>query len=187
MTTPTRARVEVSQYHGLRMSVEEYLALPEEKPYLEYVDGIALQKPMPNMEHGQIVAELTIELGMYARAHGGRLGPEVRAAFERSETYRLPDLSYWAPGRTASDDSIPSLAVEVRSPDQSLQELRNKCRFYRTNGVDACWLIDPRLRIVEVFEGDDDGRRLDREGALESAFLPGFSFPLTDLWAVLER
>ena len=37
-----------SRYHGVRMSPEQYLALPEVKPYLEYVDGVVLQKPMAN-------------------------------------------------------------------------------------------------------------------------------------------
>ena len=50
---PTRPRWQ-SKYHGVRMTPEEYLALPEEKPYLEYVDGVVLQKPMPNEEHGRI-------------------------------------------------------------------------------------------------------------------------------------
>lgn len=40
------------------MSESEYLALPEEKPYLEYIDGVVLQKPMPNKSHVLLIEEI---------------------------------------------------------------------------------------------------------------------------------
>jgi Uma2 family endonuclease len=176
----------LSKYHGLRMTEEQYLALPEEKPYLEYVDGVALQKPMPNSQHGDLVGRITYFLGGYAELHGGKYRPEARVALGLAPNYRLPDTAYWAPGRLSGDDSLPTLAVEVRSPDQTLDELRTKCRFYRANGVDVCWLVDPASRTVEVFEGARDADRLPAEGTLESPLLPGFSVPLAKLFAVLD-
>jgi Uma2 family endonuclease len=82
---------------------------------------------------------------------------------------------------------VPSVAFEVRSREQSLAELRRKCRSFRANGVDVCWLIDPYARWVEVFEGARDGERLPEDGVLETAVMPGFSVPLADLWAELDR
>lgn len=37
-----------------RMSLEEFLALPEidEKPYLEFHDGVVTQKASPKLRHG---------------------------------------------------------------------------------------------------------------------------------------
>ncbi len=175
-----------SRFHGVRMTPEEYLALPEEKPYLEYADGVVLQKPMVNSRHRDLTGELTLELGLYARRAGGKFGPEGRIAFPHARAYRLPDTAYWAPGRPSGDDSLPTLAVEVRSPEQSMNELRVKCRFYRANGIDACWLIDPESRTVEVFEGDTDGITM-AEGTLTSGHMPGFMLALSDLFAVLDR
>jgi len=40
------------------MTPEQYLALPQEKPYLEYVDGMVLQKLMPTFDHGALVIRL---------------------------------------------------------------------------------------------------------------------------------
>ncbi len=177
----------LSKYHGLRMTEEEYLALPEEKPYLEYVDGVVLQKAMPNDQHGDLVVELVLALGPYAKSRDARLRVEARSRLGDAPSYRLPDASYWSPGKDRSDDSVPSLAIEVRSPGQSLSELRAKCRFFRSSGVEVCWLFDPATRIVEVFEGHVDGARLGAEATLESPLLPGFSLPLSDLFAVLDR
>ncbi len=168
------------------MREDEYLALPEEKPYLEYIDGMVLQKPMPNEHHGLLAEELIIEIGLYRRRHGGSSGPERRVRLPDGSGYRLPDAAYWAPNRATGDDSVPSLAVEVRSPGQTPAELRRKCRSFRANGVDVCWLVDPASLTVEVFEGELDGAPLSADATLQTPVMPGFSLSLTELFAVLD-
>jgi len=176
-----------SRYHGVRMTPEQYLALPEEKPYLEYVDGMVVQKPMVNSAHAKLAALLAMQLGLYTRrVGGGHVGVEARTAVGSLPNYRLPDVTYWAPGRPSGDDSLPTLAVEVRSPGQTAAELRAKCRFFQRNGVDACWLVDPEARTVEVFEGGQDGGVLSESATLTSAHLSGFALPLRELFAVLD-
>jgi Uma2 family endonuclease len=175
-----------SQYHGRRMSEAEYLALSEEPPYLEYVDGVVLQKPMPNADHRKLIRELIILIGLYGRAHGGDSGPEGRVRLPDGSGYRLPDTAYWAPGVESGDDSVPTLAIEVRSPGQPLATLREKCRAFRRNGVGVCWLFDPATRSVEVFEGSKDGARFEGE-SLTSDALPGFELNLPQLFAVLDN
>ena len=168
------------------MSEAAYLALPEEKPYLEYVDGVVLQKPMPNKDHRRLIEELVIEIGLYRRQAGGAAGPEGRVRLPDGSGYRLPDTAYWAPGVTDSNDSVPTVAVEVRSPDETMQSQRAKCRAFRRNGVQVCWLIDPVSRSVEVFEASRDGERLPADGALETSEMPGFRLALADLFAALD-
>ena len=185
MATKTEAMLR-SPYAGKRMSVEEYLALPEEKPYLEYVDGVVVQKAVPNRQHRRLVAAIDERLGELRKRHGGDYGPEGRVQLN-SGRYRLPDTAYWAPGRPNDDDSIPTLAVEVRSPDETIASQREKCRQYREAGVDVCWLVIPGSRTVEVFEGEHAGRVLGSQDMLSSAHLPGFTLPLEDLFAVLDR
>jgi Uma2 family endonuclease len=168
------------------MSEAEFLSLPEEKPYLEYVDGVVLQKPMPNKNHSRLVKLLILALAAYERTHGGDSGPDQRLRLPDGSGYRVPDTSYWAPGRDDSDDSVPSVAIEVRSPDQTMAELRRKCRSFRENGVDVCWLVDPASRTVEVFEGSRDAERLSGDAVLETPVMPGFRLPLNELFAVLQ-
>lgn len=180
-------RIPVSRYHGRRMDEAEYLALPEEKPYLEYVDGVVLQKPMADEFHGRLVAFLDYMIYGYKLLRGGDVGPERRVRLADGSGYRLPDTAYWAPGRPSGNDSTPSVVVEVRSSDQAMAELRRKCRAFRANGVDCCWLIDPYARNVEVFEGERDGARLAEDEPLETTVMPGFSVSQAELWAALER
>lgn len=179
---PTRPKWQ-SKYHGVRMTPEEYLALPEEKPYLEYVDGVVLQKPMPTTEHAKLALEVGTFLRLWTREHGGSAGVEARSRLGDLPSYRLPDVSLWAPGVPSSGEAIPSLAVEIRSKDQTMNELREKCRVFRRSGVEACWLIDPVARTAEVFEGDRDGMVVD---VLKAECIPGFELGLVELFAVVE-
>ena len=180
---PTRPKWQ-SKYHGVRMTPEQYLMLPEEKPYLEYIDGVVLQKPMPNEQHGELAFELSIHLGAWMKVHKGRAGVEVRARLGELPNFRLPDISYWKPGIARGNEAPPTLAVEVRSKDQTLAELRRKCDFLRSTGVEACWLIDPVARSAELFEGRRNGVAVE---VLRAECLPGFELPLAQLFEVLDR
>ncbi len=180
-----------SNHDGRRMSLEEYLALPEEKPYLEYVDGRVSQKVSPRRKHWTLAVALSHYLFDYSRAAGGRAGVEPHVMFVAAGNpqYLVQDVAYWAPGKPQGDDLVslpPTLAIEIRSPEQTMRQLRDKCRFYRANDVDACWLIDPEGREVEVFHDEHDGRRVPSGGVLTSSSLPGFSLRLSDLFALLD-
>ncbi|MGE0599768.1 MAG: Uma2 family endonuclease [Dehalococcoidia bacterium] len=182
---PTRPKWQ-SRYHGARMTPEEYLALPEEKPYLEYVDGVVLQKPMPDEEHSELARELAYHLTVWLKKKKrGRAGIEARARLGDLPNYRLPDISYWKPGIARGEQAPPTLAAEIRSRGQTLAELRRKCEFLRSTGVEACWLIDPVSRTAELYEGrKKSGTNVD---TLTAACLPDFELSLSDLFAILDE
>ena len=77
------------------MTPEQYLTRPEEKPYLEYIDGMVLQKPMPNEQHAQIALEVGYHIRLWLRGKKGRAGVEARARLGDLPNYRLPDVSFW--------------------------------------------------------------------------------------------
>ncbi len=174
--------------HGL--SIDEYLALPEEKPYLEYIHGEAVPKMAPDWLHFNLAKRILVALAAYESAHGGSSGVEGRVYFDdsRDPRYLLPDVAYYAPGRPQRAGSAmapPTLVVEIRSPGQSLEGQREKCRYYCHHGVDVAWLVDAEARAVEVFEGQLH-RTLEPGEMLTSAALPGFSLTVADLFAGLE-
>ncbi|MEP6871334.1 MAG: Uma2 family endonuclease [Anaerolineaceae bacterium] len=184
-SSPTSAaQTCLAAYHGMRMTEDEYLFLPEDKPYLEYIDGWVLQKPMGDEEHGALGGEFIIRLGAYRARFGGRLGPEMRARFPEAN-YRLPDVSYYTKGMRFGAQLPPTLAVEIRSPGQTHNELRAKCRFFGANGVDECWLVDPRMRTVELFSSEGEFI-LGTDQTLDSIALPGFELALGEHFAVLD-
>jgi Uma2 family endonuclease len=175
-----------SAYHGLRMTEEEFLELPEEKPYLEYVDGVVLQKPTANAAHRRIVFNLNGAFFVYMQDRGGDAGPEGRVRLGDLPNYRVPDMSYWVPDIPSGNDSLPTLGVEVRSPGQTMDELRAKCRFYRRSGIAVAWLLDPRSRAVEIYEDEREGDLLAPGEKLRSPHVPGFAITQEDLFAGVQ-
>jgi Uma2 family endonuclease len=175
------------------LTIEQYLALPEgEKPYLEYIHGEAVPKIMGDWRHIELVTELILLFAEYRRRFGGHLGPEGRTEFtEPSGThFLLPDMAYWARGRPFRGDRAmhpPTLAIEVRSPTDSMSNLRKKCRLMREAGTDVCWLVDPISETVEVFEGAADAVVFRGADAVSSFHLPGFTMSVEGLFAVLDN
>jgi Uma2 family endonuclease len=176
-----------------RMTVEEYLALPEDdKPYREFVDGEILEKVMGDSRHSDVQQFLAAEIGAYRRAHGGRGRPEGRVRFDtaRGREFRLPDYSYWAPGTPWSDGRFllpPTLAIEIRSPGESMADQRAKCRYFREHGVDTVWLIDVVGHTAERFEDGVDGEPIAEDGALTTAAVPGLRIDIARVWDAIEE
>lgn len=164
------------------MSAREFLALPEEKPYLQYIDGVVEQKPMVNANHGRIVGRLDGKFFVYAEKYGGDYGPERRTGPSGVGDYLLPDTGFWLAGTPSGDDTVPGVAVEVRSPNQSLTKLREKCAGYLPDGSAAAWLIDPEAKTVQVVE--KESTRLRRKGdTLTCTVLPDFDVELDWLFS----
>ena len=174
-----------------KLSVQQYLAMPEEPPYSEYVFGGVVQKMAPQRKHVSLVDELSYFLGGYRRRVGGFSGAEQRVQFEteRGPEFRLPDYAYWSPAKPQGAGQTllpPTLAIEVRSPGETMDSQREKCHYYLRHGVDLAWLIDPEQRSVEVFENANTGAVLAADAVLGSPRLPGFELALTTLFAALE-
>jgi Uma2 family endonuclease len=172
-----------------RMTVAEYLALPEEKPYLEYVCGEVTPKVAPSFEHSVLALELGGYLRDCCREHGGVAGVEPRVRFldEPRGRVHVLDLGYWAPGRPIGDHramSPPTLAIEIRSPDQSLNEQR--CATMRRFGVPGTWLVDPEAHTIETAE-DETERVFGPGDTLTSAFLPGLAIDIDALFSGLDQ
>lgn len=155
------------------MSLAAFEALPEARPGLEYWDGLVVQKAVGKRRHGRLQRRLAALFDAYQAEHGGDSVTEGRVFFA-GHGHLLPDLAYWAPGKPQGNDEVllpPTLAIEIRSPDDSMAERRRKCRDMRRFGVDACWLLDPETRQAERFEGEAAAAPF-AGGMLQSASCP---------------
>ena len=109
---------------------------------------------------------------------------------------RVPDVAFasWArfpEGRvpTAPIPSLaPDLAIEVLSDSNTPREMRRKRGEYFTSGVRLVWLVDPEPRTVSVYTAPEEVSELGEDDTLDGGdVLPGFSLPLRDLFAELDR
>src|SRR5262245_61420499 len=187
---------------GIDMSEDEYRETLAHAKRFEFTNGVVTAKRGPYMtpkSHVAIAEEISAAFREYRQARGGFGGqtPTTNLSQGPDRVYRLPDFAYWAPGRCVGDSIFdpPTAGIEIVSPDQSLADLRAKCRFYdlrakcrfyRSRAIDVCWLIHPEQRWVEVWDARQDGARVAEGGALESAALPDFRLDLARLWAAID-
>src|SRR5688572_88055 len=126
-----------------RLTLEEFLRLPEESPALELIDGVVTQKVAPQWLHGWIQGAFVAHINGFAvpRRLAGAF-TEIREAFGRDSlvpdigVYRWGRIPRSATGRLVNAPPIPpDVAIEIISPDQSRAELIEKGRRYLGHGV----------------------------------------------------
>ena len=174
-----------------KLTLEQFLALPETKPGCEYIDGEVAQKTMPTTAHIVIQRLLSFVFTLFLRDHPlGEAGPEWRCIFgpPGAEQARLPDFAFVSWAHLSGDAwngphrGPPDLAVEVLSPDDRPGAVAAKIVFYLLHGVRLVWLIDPDERTVQVFTADGESRVLHDEDTLDGGnVLPGFAVHVRDI------
>ena len=81
----------------------------------------------------------------------------------------------------------PDLAVEVISPSESADQMWQKVVQYLEAGVRLVWVEHPRSRTVTEYRSADVILLLHEHDDLRAEdFLPGFTFPLSELFAPLR-
>jgi Uma2 family endonuclease len=77
----------------------------------------------------------------------------------------------------------PDFVVELRSPSDSLETVREKIKEYMANGAQLGWLIDPNTRQVEVYHPCQEVEILDNPKTVSGdPLLPGFTLDLAGIF-----
>jgi len=170
---------------GRRLTLDEFLALPEEKPALEYLDGVVTQKVSPRMRHGRIQWIFCQAVNDYGEPLRLAMAvAEIRATFYGPRWSPVPDVGVYRweriprrpDGELDDDANVPwDIAVEIVSPEQSRAEQEAKCRRYIANGIEIALMIDPARKDAVRFGADGSRVELRGEDRIDlDAVLPGF-------------
>jgi len=85
-------------------------------------------------------------------------------------------------GREEEKPYVPSIAIEIQSPENTLQKMREKADYYLGNGTRMVVLVYPQKQIVEV-RTPDEHLLLTIDDTLDGGnVLPGFKLALRDLF-----
>ncbi len=177
------------------LTLDEFLALPEEKPALEYFDGVVTQKPPHGPRHSRLQSKLAEYVNQYAEPRELAIAfPELRTTYAGASP--VPDVAVYSWSRLQLDASgelledclaPPDIAIEVASPGQSLSGLVRKCRWYVEHGASIALLVEPRRRIVRDFRPGQPPRMLSGADDLNLGdVIPGLALRVEDLFAVLR-
>jgi Uma2 family endonuclease len=181
-----------------RLTLDEFLALPETEPASEYLCDEVVPKPMPSGIHAVLQRILTMLIWSVAGpGRLGQVGSEWRCVFgpPGGERAFVPDVVFilrerLAPGRAGLAGTFraaPDLAVEILSPEQPVARFVAKVQFYLRHGVRLVWVVDPDAETVTVFAPDRDAVTLRGADVLDGAdLLPGFQTTVAAIFAELD-
>lgn len=179
-------------------SVEEFWEiahLPENADLrLELIEGVVYKMPPAGGEHGEIGANLLIEIGTQVRQN--KLGHITTAETgyilftneSGKPTVRAPDVGYISYARLP--DRLPptyiplppDLAVEVVSPNDGAEEIERKIDDYLRAGVGMIVFVYPASRTVNVYK-DNSVTRMSGDDVIDFGdLLPDFSLPLSEIF-----
>ena len=178
-----------------RPTLEEFLKLPEEEPALEFEDGRVTQKVSPKGRHSVLQGALVKLFDRFAEPRKlARAFPELRATYA-GRSY-VPDVSVYRWDRIPADDTgkvaddffePPDIAVEVVSPEQSVNALVRRCLWYVANGVGVALLVDPADDSVLVFSPEQSPKALHGPDRINlDDILPGFEIAVEQLFDSLR-
>lgn len=189
-------RVRFSPFPGIA-TVQDVLDIQRQEGKLcELVNGVLVEKVMGYNESSLAVflAGL-LNAFVIPRNLGLITGPDGTVELT-ADLVRIPDVAFTSwdrlPGRQRPAAPIPllapNLAVEVLSRSNTPGEMAVKRRDYFTAGVELFWEIDPNARTVAVYTTVANVTTLTAADSLDGGVvLPGFTLPLRNLFAELDR
>lgn len=178
----------LGNYHGLKVTREEYLDLDDDGNKYDMVDGVLIMAPSAEFEHGKLQVLFSHLLRTYLdKKPLGELAAEIDIFLPDGGDVLRPDASFILNENThiikKHIHGAPDLVVEVLSESTRSRDLGVKADRYLKCGVKEYWIIDPQTRTVQAWIN-----RLNlwekREGsAPESELLPGFSVAADQLFS----
>ena len=143
-----------------KISLEEFLLLPETKPASEYVDGQIYQKARPQGKHSTLQIKFSSAINQVGQPQKLAFAfPQLRCTFGGCAV--IPDLAVFEWSRISRNSQgeientfeiAPDWIIEILSPDQSSSRVINKILFSLKNKTKLGWLIDPAEKLVLVFK-----------------------------------
>ena len=179
-----------------RISLDEFMALPNDGNRHELVRGEVRTMPPPKGEHGLIESAITEELGRYLRETALAVGWEPGqgresrnrlvgfvASGEFGLRFSIPDDPTQVRGadvvyvpakqfasvswdRSEYFPTVPQLVVEVVSPSESADDVAEKVQDYLAGGAHRVWCVYPRRHVVHIYDIDGPMRFVGAGGNL---------------------
>jgi Uma2 family endonuclease len=190
-------RIRFQPYPGTATEVDVLTALGASRKRLcELIDGVLVEKAMGYTE-SLLASYLIVVLDAFVRPRNLGLvtAPDGTIRLWPGRV-RIPDVGFFSwdrlPGRRRPPEAIPllapDLAVEILSAGDTAAEMRLKRQDSFQAGGRLVWEIDPAARKVRVYTAVDAVTVLTEAESLDGGVvLPGFTLPLRELFAELDR
>jgi len=171
------------------VSLDEYLHTAYE-PDRDFVDGVLLERHVGTQRHAFLQGILVVFFSRYRKSHRIYAFPECRLLVNAATgRHRIPDVMVleapYVKGKVAVD--VPAITVEIKSPDDTFDDLVDRCFDYEKLGVLNIIVMDPdnqrawlfRQGTLQLLSGETTRLRLFRDER-------GIDFPFDQLFAEID-
>jgi len=173
------------------LSLEEFLALPDDDKKYELDRGELVVKPMAGRIQVRIAGRIHGILFKFADERRiGEVYSEAQYVLAREPEgiSREPDVSFLSKERLRAMpegthfEGAPELVVEVVSPSNTAEELDLKIEQYLAAGAQEVWLAYPKTRSVHIHKPDGQILKLRDSDTISCALFPGWSARIADFF-----
>lgn len=145
---------------------EEFLELDNKtEEFLEYIDGQIFNQASPSTMHQTVSMNLSVEFKLYFKNKQCKV---FHAPFdiilkndkEQHTNKVIPDISVICDKRGLNDKNyigVPNLIVEILSSSNQAHDLITKMNLYQRFGVKEYWIVNPKLKFVQIYSLNKDG------------------------------
>ena len=177
------------------LTADDLLELHSKGVRGELIRGVLYETMSVGVNHARTVVNVTIALGTFVKSRrlGSVMASDMGVWLERDpDTVREPDVAYISAEKMPLGVSvpgyaevIPDLVVEVASPSDSSQSLKEKAMMWLDFGVPLVWVGHPDTRMVDVYLSSREVRTLGEEDTLDGGdVLPGFSCRVSEIFDI---
>ena len=153
---------------------EELLAMGDLGP-CELIDGRIVEMTLAGGERGYIELNLASELRTFVRQHslGWVMTGEVGIYTRRNpDRVRGADVVFISKEQLAARpgrgflEVASELVVEIISPNDRWSDIHEKIEEYFAIGVQRIWIVEPKSRVVRVYQSPTQAQKLGQQDVL---------------------
>lgn len=180
------------------MTTEELLALPRNGTERWLIEGQLREKPISvrNRVHSRIMVRSAKFLDNWLDGQppprgevlcgeaGCRLGRNPDTTVGTDVVYVAANLVHQESDDTTLIDGVPTLIIEILSPSDVFEDIKEKIDLYQNFRVPLIWVIDPHDRTVTIYRLDREPELVNvRQELTAEPFLPGFRVAVAEIFA----
>ena len=155
-------------------------------------EGELIVMPPTGGDTGRRNFKLAVRFGQWAEEDSGGEAFDSSTGFRLpSGAVRSPDLSWVSKTKleTLTGEQMkkfppvcPEFVLELRSPSDRLDVVKDKMQEYIENGAELGWLIDPQERRVYIYTADGVEELEQPQEVAGTGVLAGFRLELAEIW-----
>jgi Uma2 family endonuclease len=176
-----------------RMTVEEFLSLPDDGINRELINGEVVVNPAPVPLHQIVAGNIVFAFKLFLREQGGGIVFSAPLDVRLGGEVLQPDVVLICRNREliAGSKKIafpPDLVVEVLSDGTRRRDEIEKRKIYDHSGVGEYWIADPEIELVKIYRRVQDAFQRVAElstetgGTITTPLLPSFTLDVRDVF-----